>query len=96
MDREEILRELRDFKATRAEDLGIVEIGVFGSVSRNEMREDSDLDVFVRTRTPNPFPLVHAKQELESRVRRRVDIIRLRDSMNPFLRARIEKEGIPV
>ena len=96
MDREEILKELRDFKAERAEEFGITEIGVFGSVSRDDMNEDSDLDVFVTTRTPNPFPLVHAKQELENRIRRRVDIVRLRDSMNPFLRARIEKEGIQV
>ncbi|OQB37371.1 MAG: Nucleotidyltransferase domain protein [Candidatus Latescibacteria bacterium ADurb.Bin168] len=96
MDKEEILRELRDFKAERAGDFGITEIGVFGSVSRDELREDSDVDVFVRTNTPNPFPLVHAKRELERRVGRRVDIVRLRDSMNPFLRSRIEKEGIRV
>jgi hypothetical protein len=36
------------------------------------------------------------KEEIEERVHRRVDIVRLREKMNPFLKERIEKEGIHV
>jgi len=47
-------------------------------------------------KTPNPFILVEIKEELEKLFNRRVDIVRLRNSMNPFLKARIEKEGIVI
>ncbi|MCC6324301.1 MAG: nucleotidyltransferase, partial [Candidatus Brocadia sp.] len=41
-----------------------------------------------------PFAIVHIKEEIESRIRKHVDIVRIREKMNPFLRERIEKEGI--
>lgn len=93
MQREEILEALRQFKRDYAERYGILELGVFGSVARNEAGESSDLDICVRTRTPNPFLLVHIKDDIEALVHRRVDIVRLRDRMNPLLRERIEKEA---
>ena len=36
-------------------DFGIKTLRIFGSVSRNEQTEQSDLDVCVETETPNPF-----------------------------------------
>jgi len=93
MKRDDILAILREFKRDRAEEYGILEIGVFGSVARDEAREDSDVDICIKTRTPNPFALVHIKEEIEKRVKRRVEIIRVREKMNPFLRERIEREG---
>jgi uncharacterized protein len=42
---------------------------------------------------PNPFVLVHIKEEIEGLVHKRVDIIRVRNKMNPFLKERIEKDG---
>ena len=93
MKRDDILAILREFKRDRADEYGILEIGVFGSVARDEAGEDSDVDICIKTRTPNPFALVHIKEELEQRVKRRVEIIRVREKMNPFLRERIEREG---
>ena len=93
MKRDEVLAILREFKPDRAEEYGILEIGVFGSVARDEAGEDSDVDICIKTRTPNPFTLVHIKEEIEKRVKRRVEIIRVREKMNPFLRERIEREG---
>ncbi len=60
------------------------------------MRDDSDVDICVRTRTPDPFLIVHIKEDIENSLRRRVDIIRVRDKMNPFLKKRIDEEGIYV
>jgi len=54
------------------------------------------VDVCIKTRTPDPYVLVHIKEDLEQRVRRHVDIVRVRDRMNPSLRERIEREGIYV
>ena len=96
MGRDSILAILRDFKQNFAEKYGILEIGVFGSIARDEAREDSDIDICIRTKTPDPFMLVHIKEEIESRVRKHVDIVRMREKMNPFLKERIEKEGVYV
>jgi hypothetical protein len=93
MKRDDILAILREFKRDYAEKYGILEIGVFGSTARDEAGEDSDVDICIKTKTPNPFALVHIKEEIEEMVRKHVDIVRVRDKMNPFLRERIEKEG---
>ncbi|GJQ49948.1 hypothetical protein KsCSTR_08990 [Candidatus Kuenenia stuttgartiensis] len=96
MGRDDILAILRDFKQNFADKYGILEIGIFGSIARDEAREDSDVDVCIKTKTPNPFAMVHIKEEIESRVRKQVDIVRMREKMNPFLKERIEKEGVYV
>lgn len=42
------------------------------------------------------FFLVHIKEDIEFLVQNPVDIVRIREKMNPFLRERIEKEGLYV
>ncbi len=96
MNRDEILAALRKFKQDYAEQYQIIEIGVFGSTARNEIREDSDVDICIKTRTPNPFMLVHIKETIEELVHKPVDIVRVRENMNPFLKKRIEKEALYV
>jgi hypothetical protein len=96
MAREDILAVLRDFKNNFAEQYGIVELGVFGSVARDEARDDSDLDICIKTKTPDAFAMVHIKEEIENRVHKHVDIVRVREKMNPYLKERIEKEGVYV
>ena len=96
MGRDDILAILRDFKQNFAKKYGILEIGIFGSIARDEAREDSDVDICIKIRTPNPFAMVHIKEEIESRVRKHVDVVRIREKMNPFLKERIEKEGVYV
>jgi predicted nucleotidyltransferase len=96
MHRDDILSFLRDFKARCADKYGIISLGVFGSVARGEIRDDSDVDIYVTTREPDPFVLVHIKDDIERRLQRHVDIIRVRENMNPFLKKRIGKEGIYV
>ena len=92
MKRDDILAILREFKRDYAEKYGILEIGVFGSTARDEAREDSDVDICIKTKTPNPFALVHIKEDIEQMVRKHVDIVRVREKMNPFFRERIKKE----
>jgi uncharacterized protein len=96
MGKKEIIAILRDYKNTYAEKYGIQALGVFGSVARDQSREDSDVDICIKTVTPNPFMLVHIKEDIEQLVHRRVDIVRVREKMNPFLKQHIEKEGIYV
>jgi predicted nucleotidyltransferase len=96
MKRERLLIILRNFRRDFAEKYGILEIGIFGSTARDEAGEESDVDIFIKTKTPNPFTLVHIKEDIESLTGKHVDIVRLREKMNPFLRERIEKEGLHV
>jgi hypothetical protein len=92
MKRDDILAILREFKRDHAERYGILEIGVFGSSARDDAREDSDVDICIKTKTPNPFALVHIKEDIEQMVQKHVDIVRVREKMNPFLRERIKRE----
>jgi predicted nucleotidyltransferase len=93
MRRDEVLTVLRQFKQEYAQQYGILEIGVFGSLGRDESRADSDVDICVKTQTPDPYALVHIKELIETRVHRPVDIVRVREKMNPFLKERIERDA---
>lgn len=69
-------------------------IGLFGSTARNEATGSSDLDVWVELDPLIPFATVHLKQELEVLLQRPVDLVRLRERMNPALRQAILREGV--
>jgi uncharacterized protein len=96
MKRDDVLDLLRKFKQDNSEKYGILEIGIFGSIARDEAREDSDVDICIKTKTPNPFALVHIKEDIEGLIQKHVDIIRVREKMNSFLKERIDKEGLYV
>ena len=74
----------------------VLKAWLFGSFARGEQREDSDVDLFVETQTANPFVLMEAKEYLMKVMQRPVDIIRNHKNLNPRLRKRIERDGIPV
>jgi len=92
--RETILEELRRLKPDFEQRYGVTRIGIFGSVARNEIREDSDVDVVVEMRDPDLFYMVHIKEALENNLKRPVDVIRYRTMMNRYLRARIDREAV--
>ena len=93
MDRSNLLRKLENYKKTHAQKYGILSLGIFGSVARNQVTEFSDVDIFVQMETPDPFTVTHIKEELEAELHMSVDIVRYREKMNPFLKDRIEKEA---
>ncbi|RHO71561.1 MULTISPECIES: nucleotidyltransferase domain-containing protein [unclassified Parabacteroides] len=94
--RAEYLELLRCYKQQMAERYGIIRLGIFGSVSRNEQNIDSDLDVCVEMKEPDGFILLNIKYELEELLNCKIDIIRLRDNMNILLKRNIERDGIYV
>lgn len=96
MEQTEILSVLREYKRTNADRYGILELGIFGSVARNEARDDSDVDICIKTKTPDAFMLVHIKEDIETLLHKHVDIIRVRDTMNPYLKSRLTKEALYV
>ncbi len=94
--REEVLSVLREYKRDYAEKYNILAIGIFGSMARGEAGADSDVDICVKTTTPDPYNLMHIREDIENRLRVPVDIVRIREKMNPELRQRIERDAIYV
>ena len=90
----EYITQIRQYKDANAERLGIKRIGIFGSVSRGEQKENSDLDVFVELRNPQYYIMCEIKDNLEAICQCTVDLVRLRSSLRPLLLKRIEEDGI--
>jgi len=96
VNRDEILTLLHQYKERNRKKYSIINIGLFGSASRRTMNEQSDVDIVVELEDPDMFNLISIKQDLEEDLNRSVDIVRYREKMNAFLKAKIEKEAIYV
>ncbi len=94
-DRETVLREMRSLKPRFERMYGVTRIGIFGSLARNEARDDSDVDVVVEMQ-PDLMKRARLRTELESVFRRRVDVVRYWRGMNRFLKKRIDDEALYV
>ena len=71
----------------------VEKIGLFGSYARDEETQDSDVDIFVQMH-PKLLDMIAIKQLIEEDLHLKVDIVRLRDKMNPYLKKRILRDGI--
>ncbi len=81
-----------DIKAT-----GVTSLYLFGSAARGELREGSDVNLFVEY-DPARFSfnqLVHLRERLIGLLGKPVDLT-TRDGLDPELRAQIEAEKIKV
>ncbi len=96
MNSDEILLLLHRYKERNQKKYRIINIGLFGSGSQRAMNEQSDIDIVVELEDPDMFNLISIKQDLEEELNRDVDIVRYREKMNAFLKAKIEKEAIYV
>ena len=83
--RNEYIDLLKSCGGVLRKQFGVRSLRLFGSV-----------DVCVVTETPNPFLIQDIKEFLEKLFDCPVDVIRYRESMNPFLKKQIEKDGIYV
>jgi len=96
MKQKDVLRILARFRDLKQAEFGIVRIGVFGSVAREENTDASDVDVVVELGRPDLLALVGIKQELEEMLHQPVDVVRYRAGMNAYLKQRIEQEAVYV
>lgn len=94
MKQKEALEVLQSYKHNHAEEFGIVRIGIFGSVARDEATQESDVDVVIETKCPNLFKLSRIRLDLEELMHTHVDLVSYRESMNTFLKERIQKEAV--
>ena len=72
---------------------GVRTLRLFGSVSRSEQHEGSDVDVCVEME-PRIYLVVRLQRYLEQLLGCPVDLVRKHSHMNPYLLQNIERDGI--
>ncbi|MBD9167143.1 nucleotidyltransferase family protein [uncultured Parabacteroides sp.] len=92
----EYIALLKKYMKNNASKYGIIRMGIFGSVARQEQNENSDIDIYIEGELKGFFALSGIKNDLEELLGCSVDIVRLRNKMDAFLKQRIIKEGIYV
>jgi hypothetical protein len=96
MKKDEILNYLKNHKEEFAKKYQISKLALFGSFAKDENHEGSDIDIAIDTKLSDYFLLYDFKESLESAFGTKVDIVRVREKMNPSLKTRILKDGIYV
>ena len=95
LDRAQTIEKLKSTRQYLSEHYGVSSMLLFGSVARNEQKEDSDVDVCVEMK-PNLFKQAGVKCYLQKLLGCSVDVVRMRDSMNQLFKQQIQKYGIQV
>ncbi len=96
MEKTQLLRKLSEFKAAHQQEYGIKGLGLFGSYSRNEAHQDSDVDVVVQLAKQDLFNLIGIKQDLEDTLHLPVDVVSYRSTMSPYLKECIKRDVVYV
>jgi len=96
MEQAEVFDVLKTIKTDLQKEYSLQKIGIFGSFAKGTHSSTSDIDIVVEMAHPSMFELIGIKQSIEERLQRKVDIVRLRKQMNPFLKKCIEEEAIYV
>ena len=94
LERSQVLQVLRQIKPALNEKYGVTQLGIFGSVARDQATAESDVDVVIEMERPSLFISVHIKEALEEVLNVPVDLVHYRPRMNSYLKARIEKEAV--
>ena len=96
MNRDEVLKLFRAHKAILAQRFGVTNLALFGSVARNEMSDDSDIDILVRFDRPATSKAYFGVQfYLEDLLGRPVDLVTDK-ALLVELRPYVEREAINV
>jgi len=96
MKRDDILSRLRERRREISERFGVERVGLFGSAARDELREDSDVDVLVCFRDQATFDgYMGLKFYLEELFGRKVDLV-TEKGLKPRARPHVERDLIRV
>ena len=96
MNKSMILDYIKAHKIFFKREFKVKKIGLFGSFSRDEEDDNSDIDIVVELEKPDMFYLIGIKQTLEEKFNKKVDVVRIRDKMNEVLKDKIMREVIYV
>ena len=93
MQRDEILALLKS-RRRRLKKFGVHSLSIFGSIARNEVRQNSDIDILVDFEKPiGLFEFVRLKLYLEEELGRKVDLV-TPEALRKELRDAILREAI--
>jgi predicted nucleotidyltransferase len=96
MKRNDVLRILQKERKELVDRYNISSLSVFGSVARDDARQDSDVDILVEFSRPvGLFQFIELQQRLEDLLGCKVDLGTLR-SLKPRIKKRVLKETIRV
>jgi len=73
--KEDITKILRTNRSKLLKKYPIKEIALFGSYSRDEQKEDSDIDIMVEFSQPVGFEFIDLAYDLESLLKQKVDLV---------------------
>lgn len=76
MDSNEILTILKSEKQILQSEFGVKKIALFGSYSKNEQTENSDIDLYVEMQISDYSLLMNLYSFLESKLNAKIDLIR--------------------
>lgn len=93
--RKEYIDLIREHSQELRSTFGVSSLKIFGSVSRDEHNENSDVDVFVEM-PAEALLMVRLKRFLENLFQNSVDLVRMHKHINPYLLQQIETDGITV
>ena len=96
MNRKEVIEYLKNFKEENKNKYHIERLGIFGSVARDTINANSDIDIVVRLTKQDLLEIIGIKQDLEEHLEFLVDVVSYREKMNSFLKKRIDKEAVYV
>ena len=96
MNRDEILGLLQEHKAILAQRFGVSTLTLFGSVARDQAKDNSDVDILVSFDGPTHWRrFFDAQFYLEDLLGRQVDLATDKD-LRPEIRPYVDKEAINV
>ena len=96
MNRDEVLDVLRAHKSVLAQRFGVSELTLFGSVARDQARDDSDVDILVSYNKPATSHAYFGVQfYLEDLLGHKVDLVTQKALREEF-RPHVEREAINV
>ncbi len=96
MNRDNIINTIRKYREESGDQLGIIRMGVFGSLAKGEENSASDVDVVVDLNKQDLFRIIGIKQDLEKILGIKVDVVSYRPGMKKFLKEIIDQEAIYV
>lgn len=97
MKKRDLVLQHRKVIASLAAKHGMTDLRLFGSVARGDERPDSDIDFIVKRRPgSDPFEIVLLKEELESLLGCRVDVLTEHEWMRPRLKESILHDALTV
>ncbi len=75
MDKDKIIRLMKENYSVLMTEYGVSRIGIFGSVVKGNITEDSDLDIVVEFKKPIGFKFIRLVEYLENLFGKKVDVI---------------------